>query len=67
MYDHKAPELHRRISATVRDMPSAHRIQAQPGPVTDRALEQILFLGGRFSRNRDAWGLGVVGGERPND
>jgi hypothetical protein len=39
----KAAELHRIISASVRDMLDAYRIQAQAGPVTDQALEQILF------------------------
>jgi hypothetical protein len=35
-------ELHRIISESVRDMPDAYRIQAA-GPVTDQALEQIIF------------------------
>ena len=39
----EARELHRIISATVRDMLSAYRIQAQAGPVSDQALEAILF------------------------
>jgi hypothetical protein len=39
----EARELHRIISASVRDMLSAYRIQAQPGPVTDKVLEQIVF------------------------
>ena len=39
----EAKELHRIIRASVRDMLSAYRIQAQPGPVTDKALEQIIF------------------------
>jgi hypothetical protein len=39
----EAEELHRIISASVRDMLSAYRIQAQAGPVTDKALEQIIF------------------------
>ena len=39
----EAKELHRIISATVRDMLSAYRIQAQAGPVSDQALEAILF------------------------
>ncbi len=38
-----ARELQRLISASVRDMLSAYRIQAQAGPVTDQALDQILF------------------------
>jgi hypothetical protein len=36
-------ELHRIISASVRDMLDAYRIQAQAGPVTDKAMEEILF------------------------
>jgi hypothetical protein len=39
----EARELHRIISATVRDMLSAYRIQAQAGPVSDQALEGIHF------------------------
>jgi hypothetical protein len=39
----EAEELHRIISASVRDMLDAYRIQAQAGPVTDKALEEILF------------------------
>jgi len=39
----EASELHRIISASVRDMLDAYRIQAQAGPVTDRALEEIIF------------------------
>ncbi len=31
------------VSATVRDMLSASRIQAQVGPVSEQALEGILF------------------------
>ncbi len=38
-------ELHRIISASVRDMLDAYRIQAQAGPVTDQALEEIIFRG----------------------
>ena len=38
-----AQELHRIISASVRDMLDAYRLQAQAGPVTDKALEQIVF------------------------
>ena len=35
--------LHRIIGATVRDMVSAYRLQAQVGPMTEQALEGILF------------------------
>jgi hypothetical protein len=35
--------LHRIISASVRDMLDAYRIQAAAGPVTDKALEEIVF------------------------
>jgi len=33
----EAEELHRIISASVRDMLDAYRIQASAGPVTDKA------------------------------
>ena len=36
-------ELHRIISASVRDRLDAYRIQAQAGPVSDQALEGIIF------------------------
>ena len=39
----EAQELHRIISASVRDMLDAYRLQAAAGPVTDQALEQIVF------------------------
>jgi hypothetical protein len=39
----EAQELYRIVSASVRDMLDAYRIQAEAGPVTDKALEQILF------------------------
>ena len=39
----EARELHRIIGASVRDTLDAYRIQAQAGPVTDKALEEILF------------------------
>jgi hypothetical protein len=39
----EAQELHRIISASVRDMLDACRIQAQAGQVTDKALEEIIF------------------------
>ena len=39
----EASELHRIISASVRDMLDAYRIQAQVGPVTDKAVEEIIF------------------------
>ena len=39
----EARELHRIIRASVRDMQDAYRIQAQSGPVTDQALEGIIF------------------------
>jgi hypothetical protein len=39
----EARELQRIISATVRDLLSAYHIQAQAGPVSDQALEAILF------------------------
>jgi hypothetical protein len=39
----EARELHRIIGASVSDMLDAYRIQAQAGPVTDQALEGIIF------------------------
>jgi len=39
----EAEEIQRRISASVRDMLSAYQIRAQAGPVTDEALEDIIF------------------------
>jgi hypothetical protein len=39
----EAEELHRILSASVRHMLNAFRIQAQPGPVTDKPLEEIIF------------------------
>ena len=41
----EARELHRIISASVRDMLDAYRIQARAGPVTEKALEEIIFRG----------------------
>ncbi len=40
----EAEEIQPRVSASVRDMLDAFRIQAQAGPVTDKALEEIIFL-----------------------
>jgi len=39
----EAEEIHGIISASVRDMLDAYRIQAQARPVTDKALEEIIF------------------------
>ncbi len=39
----EARELHRIISASVRAMLDAYRIQAQAGPVTDQALKALVF------------------------
>jgi hypothetical protein len=39
----EASELHQIISASVRDMLDTYRIQAQAGPLTDKALEEIIF------------------------
>jgi hypothetical protein len=39
----EAEDLHRIISTSVRDMLDAYRIQASAGPVTDKALEEIIF------------------------
>jgi len=50
----EARELHRIISASVRDMLDAYRIQAQAGPVTDQALEEIIFRGAQPVVHRPA-------------
>ena len=39
----EAEEIQRRVRAAVRDMLDAYRIQAKAGPVTDKALEEIIF------------------------
>ena len=39
----EARELNRIIRVSVREMLNVYRIQAKAGPVTDRALEQIVF------------------------
>jgi hypothetical protein len=39
----EAQDLHRVISTSVIDMLDAYRIQASAGPVTDKALEEIIF------------------------
>jgi hypothetical protein len=44
----EAEELHRIITASVRDMLDAYRIQAQAGPVTDKALEEDPLPGGAW-------------------
>jgi hypothetical protein len=41
----EARELHRTISAAVRDMLDAYRIEVQAGPMSDKALEQLIFRG----------------------
>ncbi len=49
----EAEELHRAISTSVRDMLDAFRIQAQAGPVTDKALEEIIFRAAMASSRED--------------
>jgi hypothetical protein len=39
----EAPELHRIIQASVRDMLDAYRLEAQAGPVSAQALERVIF------------------------
>jgi len=39
----EARELHRIISASGRDMLTEYRLQVRGGPLTDKALEQIIF------------------------
>jgi hypothetical protein len=51
----EAEELQRIISASVKDMLDAYRIQARAGPVIDKALEEIIFRGSQ----------GVLGSLRP--
>ena len=43
----EAEELHLIISASARDLLDASRIQAAAGPVTDKALEEIIFRAAR--------------------
>jgi hypothetical protein len=42
----EAEEIQRRVSASVRDMLNEYRLQASAGPVTDKALEEIIFRAG---------------------
>jgi len=44
----KAEELHRIISASLRDMLDSYRIQMAAGPVTDETLKEILFRAARY-------------------
>jgi len=39
----EAQEIHRRLSESVIDMLNEYRLQAHAGPVTDKALQEILF------------------------
>jgi hypothetical protein len=66
----EAEELQRIISTSARDMLNAYRIQAAAGPVTDKALEEIVFRGAQdrvhreSSKSTGAWptptGTGLV-------
>lgn len=51
----EAEEIQRIVSASVRDMLDAFRLQASAGPVTDKALQEIIFRGVQ----------GVLGSLRP--
>jgi hypothetical protein len=51
----EAEEIQRIVSASVRDMLDAFRIQALAGPVTHKALQEIIFRGAQ----------GVLGSLRP--
>jgi hypothetical protein len=51
----EAEELQRIISMSVKDMLDAYRIQAAAGPVTEQALEEIIFRAAQ----------GVTGSLRP--
>ena len=39
----EAEEIQRIVSTSVRDMQDVYRIKAQASPVTDKALEEIIF------------------------
>ena len=39
----EAEDIQRIVTASVRDMLDAYRIQAAAGPVSDKALEEIVF------------------------
>jgi hypothetical protein len=39
----EAEEIQRIVSASVRDMLDAFRLQAAAGPMTDKALQEIIF------------------------
>lgn len=39
----EAEEIQRKVSASIRDRLDTYRIQALAGPVTDKALEEIIF------------------------
>jgi hypothetical protein len=39
----EAQMLHRIISASVHDMLDAYRLEARAGPVSDQALERVIF------------------------
>jgi len=39
----EARGLHRIISASVRDILDAYRIHAQAAPVSDKAVEEVIF------------------------
>jgi hypothetical protein len=39
----EARELHRIVRASVRDMLDAYRLEARVGPVSDEALERVIF------------------------
>jgi len=41
----EAEEIQRIISASVRDLLDANRLQAAAGPVTDKTLQEIIFRG----------------------
>ena len=43
----EAEEIQRIVSTSVRDMLDVYRIKAQASPVTDKALEEIIFRAAR--------------------
>ena len=59
----EAQDLHRVISTSVIDMLDAYRIQASAGPVTDKALEEIIS-GPRMASSRASRRIPLSSGSR---
>jgi len=63
----EARELHRIISASVRDMLDAYRLQAQAGPVSDKALEGLVVRAAHpvsVANTKGRWALPRAGWRR---